>query len=185
MRYEAFSKNGDGLHRFNLDLRNGLPQRVSLLRDGQQLCQPLVIVLALDPNEKHLVEVYAHFGISHGGQTDGTCLISCAELLEKPMVAVFRLRRPCLYRDKQIVAELNRNVLNALKETIGNSKGDTVHPFQELSTEWISHECEKVEQALADSALHRATYLRSAQIQKWGKVAGGALGQARLQRAPS
>ena len=154
MRYEAFSKYSDGLHRFNLHLGNGLPQSVPLLRDSQQLRKPLVIVLALDPNEKHLVEVCAHFRISHGSQTDGTCLISCTELQEKPVVAVFRLRRPCLYRDKQIVAELNRNVLNTLEETIGNGKRDTVHSLQELSTERISHVCEEVEQALVDCTLY-------------------------------
>ena len=185
MRYEAFSKYSDGLQRFNLHLGNGLPQRVPLLRDGQQLRQPLVVVLALGANEKHLVEVRAHFGISHRSQADGACLISRTELLEKPMVAVFRLRRPCLYRDQQVVAELNRYILYALKEAIGNSKRDTVHSLQELSAERISHVCEEVEQAFADSTLQRATYLRSAQIQKWGKVAGDVLGQAWLQRALS
>ena len=184
MRYEAFSKYSDGLQRFDLHLCNRLPQRVSLLRDVQQLCQLLVIVFALDPNKKHLVEVCAHFSIGQRGQTDGTCLISCTELLEKPVVAVLRLRRPCLYRDKQIVAELDRNVLYALKETIGNSKRDTVHSLQQLPTEWISHVREKVEQTFVDSALHCPIYPRSAQIQKWRKVAGDVLGQARLQRAP-
>ena len=82
------------------------------------------------------------------------------------MVAVFRLRRACLHRDKQVVAKLNRYILYALKETIGYGKGDAVHSLQELSTEWISHVCEEVVQAFVDRPLHRPDYLHSAHIQK-------------------